>query len=184
MLNRRQFIQAGVAGAALLGAARLAYGPLKADPEYEVPAEKRFRALDGRSRTAFAAIARVMLAGALPRDEAEYETALHEVVLGCDTVVAGLPGPVRDELEELLSLLNHPLGRRWVAGVTKPWEQASADDVGHFLSRWRYSSFLLLRSGYQALHQIVFAAWYGNPRSWVGIGYAGPPAYMKEFWNA
>ncbi|MFC4158221.1 hypothetical protein [Chitinimonas lacunae] len=184
MLTRRQFIQTGIAGAALLGAARLAYGPLRPDPQYEVPAESRFRVLDGASRTAFAAIGRVMLAGALPRDEAEFETALHEVVLGCDTVVAGLPGAVRDELEELLALLNQPLGRRWIAGVTRSWSEASDEDIAHFLSRWRYSSLSLLRSGYQALHQIVFAAWYGNPRAWVGIAYAGPPAYMKEFWNA
>jgi hypothetical protein len=37
------------------------------------------------------------------------------------------------------------------------------------------SGFMLLRSAYDALHQLVFAAWYGNPRSWPAIGYAGPP---------
>ena len=33
----------------------------------------------------------------------------------------------------------------------------------------------LQRTAYDALHQIIFAAWYGNPRSWPAIGYAGPP---------
>jgi len=26
------------------------------------------------------------------------------------------------------------------------------------------------------LHELAFAAWYGNPQAWPAIGYAGPPA--------
>ena len=33
----------------------------------------------------------------------------------------------------------------------------------------------LKRSAYDALHQLILAAWYGNGRSWAGIGYPGPP---------
>ncbi len=29
---------------------------------------------------------------------------------------------------------------------------------------------------YDALHQLTFAAWYANPRTWPSIGYPGPPA--------
>jgi hypothetical protein len=60
--------------------------------------------------------------------------------------------------------------------VTSPWAEAGRDDVAAFLDGWRTSGFTLLRSAYDALHQLVFAAWYGNPRSWPAIGYAGPPA--------
>lgn len=184
MLTRRQLLQAGIAGAAVLGLARLAYGPIAAEPLYEVAHAGRFKVLDAESRTALAAIARVMLRGALPRDEVEYATALHAAVLGCDTAIAGLPGTVQDEVKELLTLLAGRFGRRWIAGVSSAWGEASEEEVAHFLSRWRYSSFSLLRSGYQALHQIVFAAWYGNPQSWVGIGYEGPPEFIKGYWNA
>jgi hypothetical protein len=48
--------------------------------------------------------------------------------------------------------------------------------VSAFLARWRESRFDLLRAGYQALTQLVQAAWYGNPRAWGAIGYPGPPA--------
>jgi hypothetical protein len=41
------------------------------------------------------------------------------------------------------------------------------------------SGFALLRSAYDALHQIVLAAWYGNPRSWPAIGYGGPPSVPR-----
>jgi hypothetical protein len=33
----------------------------------------------------------------------------------------------------------------------------------------------LLRVAYFALHELVFAAWYGDPQSWPRIGYPGPP---------
>jgi hypothetical protein len=184
MLTRRQLLKTGLAGVAVLGISRLLYGPWRADAPYEVPKPQQFKVLDAQSRTALAAIARVMLKGALPRDEAEFETALHAAVLGCDTAIAGLPGAVQDEVKELLTLLSGRFTRRWVAGVSSAWSEASEAEIAHFLSRWRFSSFLLLRSGYQALHQIVFAAWYGNPQAWVGIGYEGPPEFVKGYWHA
>lgn len=184
MLSRRQLIQTGVAGAALLGFARFSYGPFVTDSRYGVPDTSRFRVLDAESRTAMAAIARVMLKDALPAAKAEFDSALFDTVLGCDIAISGLPGTVQDEVKELLALMNGRLTRRWVVGVTRSWAEASDEDIAHFLTRWRYSSLSLMRSGYQALHQIVFAAWYGNPRAWVGIGYEGPPAFMKGYWNA
>lgn len=184
MLTRRQFIRTGMAGAAALALGRLAYGPFSADPTFPVTATEQFKFLDAKSRTALAAIAAVMLEGALPQDEVTHEDALQAVVLGADTVIAGLPDKVQEEMRDLLMLLSQPLARRWVVGVTSPWQTASRDDIVNFLNRWRFSSILLLRSGYQALHQILFAAWYGNPRSWVGIGYEGPPEFVKHLWKA
>ncbi|QDQ28692.1 hypothetical protein FNU76_21325 [Chitinimonas arctica] len=184
MLNRRQLLKTGLAGAALLAFARLAYGPVVPDRLYGVPEQASFKVLDAEGRTALAAIARVMLKGALPHDEAEFETALYQAVRGCDSAIAGLPGSVQTEVKELLTLLNGRLTRRWLVGVGPAWEQASDEEVSHFLNRWRFSSLSLLRSGYQALHQIVFAAWYGNPQAWVGIAYDGPPEFMKGYWNA
>lgn len=184
MLTRRQFIRTGIAGAAVLGLARFAYGPFSADPAFPVSEPEQFKFLDIKSRTALAAIAAVMLEGALPQDKAAHADALQAVVMGADTVIAGLPDTVQAEMRDLLMLLNQPLARRWLVGVTAPWQNASRDDIVHFLNRWRFSSILLLRSGYQALHQILFAAWYGNPRSWVGIGYEGPPEFVKRLWKA
>ncbi|MDK2124177.1 hypothetical protein [Parachitinimonas caeni] len=183
MLTRRQLIKTGVLGGALLGVARFGYGPLEADPVYAVVDPARFKVLDAASRSAMAAIGRVMLAGALPEAPAARDIALQEFVHGADIAISGLPGVVQDEVKQLLMLLTNRFTRRWVVGITKPWGEASDDDIGNFLSRWRYSSLVLLRSGYQALHQVVFAAWYGNPHAWVGIGYDGPPAFVKDFFK-
>ncbi|MGQ5521830.1 hypothetical protein ACUHMQ_01065 [Chitinimonas sp. PSY-7] len=184
MLTRRQLLQTGFAGAAVLGLARFVYGPFKPDALYAASQLHHFKVLDAESRTAIAAIARVMLQGALPFGEAERETALQAVVAGCDTVISGLPELVQGEVEELLALLANRFARRWVAGVSSAWAVAGDDEIAHFLNRWRYSSLPLLRSGYQALHQIIFAAWYGNPQAWADIGYTGPPEFVKGYWHA
>ena len=44
---------------------------------------------------------------------------------------------------------------------------------GHisFLRRWQHSRLDLLKSGYQALHDLVLGAWYADPQSWAAIGY-------------
>jgi hypothetical protein len=83
--------------------------------------------------------------------------------------------PVQKELGELFALLGFGPARIALARVLAPWNEADESEVAAFLERWRVSGFLLLRSAYDALHQIVLAAWYGNPRSWPAIGYPGPP---------
>jgi hypothetical protein len=116
------------------------------------------------------AVARTMLSGALPDNGA----ALDDAVAGVHTAIAGLPPAVQGEIGQLFGLLQFPLTRRIFAGVP-PWERASDTDVAAFLQRWRTSRAALMRSGYQALHQLVMAAWYGQDEAWTRIGYAGPP---------
>lgn len=118
------------------------------------------------------AIAGAMLDGALPAQNRD--RALDAAVAGVKTAIAGLPPAVQGEISQLFGLLQFPLTRRVVAGVG-PWDRASETDVADFLQRWRRSRAQLLRSGYQALHQLVMAGWYGQDQSWPRIGYPGPP---------
>ncbi len=122
-----------------------------------------------------AAIAAAILAGALPADPDAYRTAIVQAVRGVDVAIAGLPPDVIDEVHQLFGLLEFPLSRVLAAGVWSSWTSATQSDVTDFLSRWRFSGVALFRSGYQALHQLVMAAWYGGTASWVRIGYPGPP---------
>ena len=133
------------------------------------------RWLDARRQVIVAAIVPAMLAGALPPD-ADLVVVRDEVISGVDRAIAGLPPAVRGEMSDLFALLAFAPARCLVAGLWPAWDQASTADVNGFLDRWRDSRFSLLHSAYDALHQIVYAAWYGNPRAWRAIGYAGPPA--------
>jgi hypothetical protein len=168
-MSRRTLLKAGIAGGAALLAAHWLY------TRSTVPsvADARFVALDPKARSIVAAIVPVLLDGALPAGNA---AARDEVVVGVDTAIAGLPPAARKELDQLFSLLAFAPTRSLVAGVWSPWPEASPAAIATFLAHWRDSRFLLLRSAYAALHQLVMAAWYGNERAWPAIGYPGPPS--------
>jgi hypothetical protein len=121
-----------------------------------------------------AAIVPSMLDGALPTGP-DRGIAVAETVDNVGRAIAGLPPASRAELAQLFGLLALPAGRRLFAGVPSPWPEASAAEVGAFLDAWQRSGWSLKRSAYDGLHQLVLAAWYGNPRSWGPIGYPGPP---------
>ncbi|HET9029144.1 MAG TPA: hypothetical protein VFN49_03135 [Candidatus Aquilonibacter sp.] len=166
-MNRRQWIGSGVAAALLVGAGLL----YESQPD-PAPADSfDFRALTPADRGILAAIGPVMLAGALPSES----DAHNAFIDGFDTAVSGLTPSVQAEVAQLFMLLRVAPLRMMATGVMKPWHEASAGDIERFLTGWRYSGITKLRSAYDALHQLAYGAWYGNPRSWHAIGYGGPP---------
>ncbi|HUQ28209.1 MAG TPA: hypothetical protein VM051_06435 [Usitatibacter sp.] len=167
-LRRRQFIQAGLGGAVLLALARWMDGPLAA-----APPPRRF--LDARGVKTVTGLVPVVLAGALPADEAARRAAIADVVADFDRAVAGLALPVQQEIGELFSFLHTPPLRVAFAGLWAPVEDSTPAQVAEFLARWRDSRFELQRASYRALTQLIQAAWYGHPGSWAAIGYPGPP---------
>ena len=168
-IRRRRFIQAGIAGAALLTLARWIDRPLAAGPS-------SYHFLDARGVKSVGALVPVVLAGALPMDEAARRAAIAEVVAAFDRAVSGLAIPVQAEIGELFSFLNTAPLRVAFAGLWKPVDESTPAELREFLLRWRDSRFSLQRASYRALTQLIQAAWYGNSASWALIGYAGPPA--------
>ena len=161
MITRRRFLQVGIAGAVILVAGRALY---------RSPRPTSYRVLDEGGAELIAALAPVVLAGALPS-----KGAVREVVEAFDQVVAGLSPAVQGELQDLFGLLGFAPARIALAGLWSPWREADENEIAAFLERWRSSRFDLLRAGYQALTQLLQAAWYGNPLAWGAIGYSGPP---------
>jgi len=157
-LTRRQWIGSGIVAVAALGVAGLATDSAESNREI------------------LAAVVPVMLLGALPQDAAQREAAIARTVDGFDVAVAGLTPSVQGEVAQLLSLLRIAPLRMVATGIFGPIGRTSPARIDAFLHDWRYSSVLKLRAAYDALHQLIFAAYYGNPKAWPGIGYPGPPA--------
>jgi hypothetical protein len=149
VLTRRKLLLGGIAAAGALAAGDLVYAFSSDD-----------------DRAIVAAIAPVMIGLDVPAQD---------VVRGFDVAVAGLPLAVQGEVHQLLGILRFPVTRALVAGIWHPWHAANRDEIAAFLERWRYSNVAKLRSAYDALHQLVLAAWYGNGLAWNAIGYTGPP---------
>jgi hypothetical protein len=169
--SRRQFIKVGIAGGLVLAGARWLDGSQQATA---APTGLNF--LDARAAAAVAALVPVVLAGALPADAAARKQAIDDTVAGFDRAVSGLSTAVQKEVDELFSILRFAPVRLMFTGLWAPLEESSASDIAGFLNRWRRSSFDIQRAGYQALTQLLQAAWYGNSASWAAIGYPGSPA--------
>lgn len=163
-MRRRTFLAAGVAGTALIVTAG---GWLALRGSFATDAAE--------TRAILRAIVPAMLDGALPSAVVERRAAIDATVDGVEHAIAGLPPAHRTELGRLFALLSITPARRALAGVASDWTAAGRGEVDAFLSGWRDSGWALKRSAYDALHQLVLAAWYGNERSWTAIGYPGPP---------
>ncbi len=168
MTTRREFLQVGAAGAALLAVVRALDRPARAASPW--------RAIDEETARTVAALAPVILAGALPDKEPARPRAIHDVVAEFDRLVAALAPAVQEEIGELFSVLHFPPARLALAGLWSPVTESSSEELQTFLKRWRSSRFELQRASYRALTQMTQAAWYGLPSSWAAIGYSGPPS--------
>jgi hypothetical protein len=173
MTSRRTFLTVGVAGGVALGAAwwwrdRPAFESVTGGVE-------ALTALDRAAPALMAAIVPILLEGALPSKDPERRAAVDKTIADAGHAIAGLPPAAQQELGELFALLGFAPTRIALARVMAPWSEADPPEVAAFLERWRTSGFALFRSAYDALHQIVLAAWYGNPSAWAAIGYPGPP---------
>ncbi len=170
-MSRRALLKAGVAGGAALLVARWLYTSTSPPPRGTQDAG----GFDPAARSVVAAIIPVFLDGALPGG-AEASAAQAQTLDAVERIIAGLPPATRKELADLFSLLVFPPSRCLIAGVWSSWPDATREAIASFLSRWSESRFALLRSAHAALHQLVFSAWYANPRAWPAIGYPGPPS--------
>ncbi len=177
MLTRRQFIKTGIAGGLLLAAVALLQKPLDRAGKQALVAGNP---LDPSLRTVVWAIAPVILQGAFPTADPDRAAALERITKGVALAVGALSAASQKEVAELFALLAFAPTRIAVAGVSASWEQASVADIEKFLRSWQESGVDLLKSGYQALHDLVFGAWYADSASWVAIGYAGPPSLVQS----
>jgi hypothetical protein len=115
-----------------------------------------------------------LLEGALPQGGDARSAAIAQTVTAVQEAIRRLAPEAQQELGQLFALLASPPGRRLLAGVASPWENASVPQVTAFLQSWRTHRLGLLRSGYGALHDLVLGSWYAEPSHWSSIGYAGP----------
>jgi hypothetical protein len=170
--SRRVFLATGALGTVALAAA----GWLRVQPGERIGGS----ALDADGRAVLRAIVPALLVGALPADAALRAQSLDETIANVDAAIGGLSPAAQAELAELFALLGFAPTRVAFAGLTTHWPDATPLQVQSVLERWRTSRIALMRSAYDALHQLVLAAWYGNPRAWDAVGYPGPPALTSS----
>ncbi|MBS0327079.1 MAG: hypothetical protein JSS46_11125 [Proteobacteria bacterium] len=170
---RRRIIFAGIAGALLLGLARVLEGPSR--PDSAATWGVRGSALSADGADVMRVIAPAILAGALPTEPGARRRALDDTLAGIATAIEGLPPIARDEIGSLFALLAWAPLRWALGGSLASLHAMTVADADALLESLRESRWSKKRAAYDALHQITFAAWYANPVSWPAIGYPGPP---------
>ena len=167
--SRRRFIFTGIAGAAALAVVRWLQPLPAANPAALAPA------LSADGADVMRAIIPALLDGALPEEPVARHSAIEDTLAAVSTALAGLPPIAREEMSALFAALAFAPVRIGFADIGGAWRDASVGDANAFLVRLQKSRWTVKRMAYDALHQLTFAAWYANPRTWPSIGYPGPP---------
>ncbi len=164
MATRRDFLKLGVGSAVLLGAFGVA---------------SRFvgrHAVDDR-REVLRGVIPAVLDGALPSAPEQRAHAISAALADVEATIAGLPPATQDELAKLFLALAAAPSRLLLAGLAKPWTEASAEEVAEVLQGWRTHRLTLLQSAYHAFHDLILGAAYADETRWADIGYPGPPRF-------
>lgn len=162
-MQRRSLIKLGVAGSLMAALAGVG-------TTWWLPGWSGGR-LTPAGRAMFAALSRAVLGPMLPPGDPAAMTAQVDRVAA---TIAGLPPALQQELAQLLALLAMPPTRLALTGLAHPWETATDADLHHMLETLRHSPWALRRQVYQALRDLVNAAWFADVAAWRGIGYPGP----------
>lgn len=170
--SRRSFLKVGAATIVVIGAGGWFASYL---------ADKGARAvlgagatLDAQAQTMLAKLADAVLDGALPTDAAQRAEAIAKVVDTADKAVAGLPGNLLKEVQDLFAMLGAAPTRVLLIGQWTGWADATREDVGSMLTGLRHSSVALRRVIYMSLRDMVAGSYYASSGTWEQIGYPGP----------
>jgi hypothetical protein len=168
--SRRSFLRAGALAALVLAAGGGIYRVT------HPPVPKGF-VLDGEGRSALHAIVPAILAGTLPTAPSARAQAIAAATERLNQTILGLPLATQQEVQDLFGLLALGPARRLLTGIPHGWAEATDADVSNWLQDWRTHRIALLRTAYQALHDLVLGSWYSDSANWAAIGYPGP---LKE----
>ncbi|MFJ2688845.1 twin-arginine translocation pathway signal protein [Pseudomonas sp. NPDC087336] len=169
-LSRRGLLKFSLGASAFLATAGL--GASLGGCSSSVPANG-FTALRSGDLQFLRALVPVMLDGAVTA--VSMPEAVEGTLKSLDYNLGHLSPEMLKLTRQLFDVLGMAVTRGPLTGIWGSWENASAEDIRHFLDRWENSSLSLLRMGHSSLLQLVMMAWYGRKESWAHCGYPGPP---------
>jgi hypothetical protein len=171
-VDRRSFLKLGAASSAALTGISLT-ATLTGCTE-SLPENSDWKILREGDRTFLKAIFPLLMKGSLPTGTAAKEDALNKMLRCADGVVFKLDHHNQKQMIELFDLVNFSASRGLTTGVWSKWDEASDEEIEHFLNKWRESSIGLFNLAYNGLNRLACAGWFGLPESWQSVGYPGP----------
>ncbi len=131
------------------------------------------------ARGVLLAAGRAVLDGSLQAAPNRESAGLGDLPRRIEVLVTQLPPHAQDEISQLMALLSSAIGRTTFAGLATPWEDASTADIQVCLQGMRTSRLALRRQAYQALHDLIGAAYFSDADTWPMLGYPGPAVALS-----
>lgn len=168
--KRRALLRGGLASGALLalGGVGLALQPTRRG---DAPAEA-LRILSEDEHAILAAVARRVCPE--PRPDVPGADAIG-VALLADRMLEPADPEIVAGVKSALALFESGLVGALFLERARPFTQLSPEQQDAVLVTWRDSSVALRRTVFRALSGLVSSIYYGDPRTWPGVGYPGPP---------
>ena len=169
-LSRRGILKIGLCASAFLATAGL--GASLSGCSASTPASG-FTMLRSSDKPFLRAVMPVLLDGvASPQEVA---AGIEDALKKLDYSLQYLSPEMVKLTRQLFDVLAMGITRGPLTGIWGSWENASSEQIRHFLLRWENSYLNLLRMGQGSLLKLVIMAWYFRPASWAHCGYPGPP---------
>ncbi|WP_144211174.1 TAT leader-containing periplasmic protein [Shewanella donghaensis] len=161
-MKRRTFLTG-----AFTGTAALALGVSLYTPEInEHP--------DDTHRLLFSVLIPVFMQDALP-DVTNYRDAfLNRTIIAINQTISVLPEDQKQELEQLLNMLESRIGLLILTSSITPLMLRSPAELATMLEKWRYHFLEMMQTAYLGLRELIMASYYSCPEHWGRLHYAKP----------
>ncbi len=116
----------------------------------------------------------VLLEGALPEISKHRVDAINRTLDAVNQTLKWLPKAQRQELEQLLDILENRFGLLLLSGSMTPLMLRSPNELVEMLESWRSSWMALLQQAYLGLRELLMASYYACPEHWDRINYNKP----------
>ncbi len=170
LFSRRNLLRGGVGGALLLGLGGV--GLALQSTRIGSPPSELLLVLTQEERAIVAAIAARLCPQ--PGPDVPGADAIGVASLADRLLSRAEPGTVAD-VKSVLALFENGLTGALFFERVRPFTQLDPEAQDAVLCAWRDSRVALRRTVFRALSSMVTALYFGDPRTWPGIGYPGPP---------
>ncbi|MFO1391008.1 MAG: hypothetical protein U1E94_02125 [Agitococcus sp.] len=176
-LSRRAFLLSGTVGTIALTTATTS--ALTACSSAPPSPSKGFQFLREGDLKLFSALIPVVLHGMIQTETPNYQALQINILKNVDGACSNLAYKAQTEIYKLLDLLDGRITRWLTTGVLDTWQQASPEDVNHFLQRWQSSSISPFNAGYRVLSKLVAVSYFSLPEAQAQSGYSHLPALYQ-----
>ncbi|QLE86866.1 twin-arginine translocation signal domain-containing protein [Shewanella sp. Scap07] len=164
-MKRRTFLTTALVGTGALALGVNVYSP---------PAVNINPALDNPHRLLFSVLLPVILDGAFPTVESHRLAAQTRTLDAIEQTISVLPQDQREELMQLLELLEQRLGLLLLTGNMTPLMMRNPQELAALLESWRGHYLDMMVTAYGGLRDLIMASYYSCPEHWHHLHYDKP----------